>query len=310
MERKIIVAVDGSVFSFNALRYLGQLFTDLNDISVHLLYVVPSSPPPIGESWIDEKDRLLCMPPEVRARYSGAKRFMEEAVLQLGRRGIAPEQVSCKVQLSRVGVAADIVQEAIAGLYDALLIGRRGIGTIEEMISGSVSTAAAQHSHILPIWIVDGKVNARKFLLPVDTSFNSLKAADHLGFILQGNPYAEINLLHLSTLVGGNTEPDWSELHALWGEAWCAEHLLRPDSVLHGPKQMLLERGISEDRITQHHDERCFTAYKPILRRSVATECGTIVIGHRSKAKAKRIFSGVSEKVLNLASGVAIWIVG
>ncbi|MBU4153305.1 MAG: universal stress protein [Proteobacteria bacterium] len=310
MERKILAAVDGTVFSFNALRYLGQLFTDLDDIAVHLLYVVPSPPPPIDEQWIDEGDRLLCLPPEVRARYNKAKRFMEEAVLQLGRRGIEAQQVSWQVQLSRTGVAADIIHEAKKGLYDALLIGRRGIGAIEEIIGGSLSNTAAKHSHVLPIWIVDGKVNARKFLLPVDTSYNSLKAADHLGFILQGNPYTEICLLHLSTLVGGNTKPDWSELETLWGKEWCDEHLRRPDSVFHGPKQMLLERGISEKKIYQHHDEYCFSAHKPIIQHSVIDQCGTIVIGCRSKTKVKGIFSGVSEKVLNLARGVAIWIVG
>lgn len=310
MERKILVAVDGSSYSFNALRYLARLFTDLEDISVNLLYVVPSPPPPIGESWIDEQDRLLCMSPEVRARYSGARRFMEEAVLQLGRRGIAPTHVSCQVQLSRVGVSADIIHEAKTGFYDALLLGRRGIGTIEEMISGSVSNIVAQHSHVLPIWIVDGKVNARKFLLPVDSSFNSLKAADHLGFILQGNPYTQICLLHLSTLVGGNTEPDWSELEELWGKDWCTEHLRHPDSVFHGPRQMLIERGISTEQIYQHHDKRCLTPHKPIIKHSAVDECGTIVIGRRSKTKAKGIFSGVSEKVLDLARGVAIWIVG
>lgn len=311
MERKILAAVDGSTFSYNALRYLGQLFTDLDDISVHLLYIVPSSPPPLGDNWLDEKERILCLPPEVRARYNGALRFMEEAVLQLGRRGLGPEQVSCQVQLSRVSVAADIIHEAKIGLYDALLIGRRGIGALEKMIGGSVSTSAAQHSHELPIWIVDGKVNARKFLLPVDISFNSLKGADHLGFILQGNPYAEIHLLHLSPLIGGNTEPDWQELKALWGETWCAEHLHRPDSVFHGPRQMLLDHGISEERISHHLDDgRCFTPHKPILHRSTIDECGTIVIGRRPVKKAKGIFSGVSEKVLELASGVAIWIVG
>jgi len=310
MERKILAAVDGSVFSFNALSYLGQLFADLDDIAIHLLYIVPGPPPPIGEEWLDETERLIGLPPTAMARWNQAKRFMAEAVLQLGRRGIAAGQIFCHIQLSRVGVAADIIHEAVQRAYDALLIGRRGVGAIEEMIGGSVSNTAAHHSHELPIWIVDGKVNAHRFLLPVDTSFNSLKAADHLGFILQGNPYAEICLLHLSTLFGGNTEPDWPELHALWGETWCAEHLHKPDSVFHGPKQMLLERGVSESRICPHHDSHCFSPHKPILQRSALEQCGTIVIGRRSKAKTTGIFAGVSEKVLDLASGVAIWIVG
>lgn len=89
MERKILAAVDGSVFSFNALRYLAQLFTDLEDIAVHLLYVVPCPPLPLGSEWIDEKDRLLSLSPEARGRYSRARRFMEEAVLQLGQIGRA-----------------------------------------------------------------------------------------------------------------------------------------------------------------------------------------------------------------------------
>ena len=310
MERKILVAVDGSVFSFNALRYLAQLFTDLEDISVHLLYVVPSPPLPVGSEWIDEKDRLLTLSPEVRGRYSKARRFMEEAVLQLGRRGIAPAEINCQVQLSRTGVAADIIFEAKRGLYDALLIGRRGVGTIEEMIGGSISSTAARQCYELPIWIVDGKVNSRKFLLPVDTSFNSLKAADHLGFILQGNPYAEICLLHLSTLVGGNTQPDWPELHRLWGEEWCAEHLRLPDSVFHAPELILLERGVAADRISRHHEGKCFAAHRPIIRKSVVDDYGTIVIGRRAKSKKKGFFHGVSDKVLEIASGVAIWIVG
>ena len=311
MERKILAAVDGSVFSFNALRYLGQLFTDLDDILVHLLYVVPSPPPPIGAEWINEGDRLMSLPPEVRARYAGAKRFMEEAVLQLGRRGISPAQVSCRTQLSRTGVAADIIHEARKGLFDALLIGRRGVGTIEEMIGGSVSSTAAQHCCELPIWIVDGKVNARRFLVPVDTSFNSLKAADHLGFILQGNPYAEICLLHISSvLLGGNTEPDWPALHAQWGEEWCAEHLRRADSVIHGPRQMLIDRGVDPGQIFSQQESGLLSPHRPIIRKSIVDDYGTIVIGRRSKSLNKGLFRGVSEKVLSVASQVAIWIVG
>ncbi len=311
MERKILAAVDGSVFSYNALRYLGQLFTDLDDISVHLLYIVPSPPPPIGGEWLEEQDRLLSLSTEGRARYARAKRFMEEAVLQLGRRGIAPRQVNCRVQLSQAGVAADIIHEAKRGLYDALLIGRRGIGTLEEMIAGSVSSTAARQCYEIPIWIIDGKVNSRKFLLPVDTSFNALKAADHLGFILQGNPYAEICLLHLSSvLMGGNTEPDWPELHEQWGEEWCHEHLRRGDSVFHGPEQILHERGISAARICRRQRGHVISPHKPIVRQSAIDDYGTIVIGRRAKTKKKGLFAGVSDKVLQIANHVAIWIVG
>lgn len=310
MERKILAAVDGSLFSFNALRYLGQLFTDLNEISVDLLYILPSPPLAIGSEWLSEDDRLLSLSPEMRGRYASANRFMEEAVLQLGRRGIAPQQVSCHIQLARAGVAADIIHAAKKGSYDALLLGRRGIGALEEMIGGSLSSSATKHCYEFPIWIVSGKVNARKFLLPVDSSFNSLKAADHLGFILQGNPYAEIFLLHLSTLLSGNTKPDWPELHTLWGKEWCDKHLCREDSVFHAPQQMLLDRGISPDRISHRHGGHCLTPHKPIFQQAVIEDCGTIVIGRRSSSNAKGLFDGVASRVLDIAKHVAIWLVG
>ena len=185
MERKILAAVDGSIYSFNALCYLSRLFTDLEDITVDLLYIVPAGPVPVGQEGLDELDRLTGAGPEVRRRLAAAKRFMQEAVLQLGRRGIAPDQVNTSVKLSQRGVAADIIHEACHGLYDALLIGRRGVSKIEEMIVGSVSATVAERCYQMPIWVVDGKVNSRKFMLPVDSSFNSLKAADHLGFILK-----------------------------------------------------------------------------------------------------------------------------
>jgi nucleotide-binding universal stress UspA family protein len=310
MERNILAAVDGSVFSFNALRYLGQLFTDLNDISIHLLYVLPSPPPPIGSEWVEEQDRLLSLSPTLRASYAGARRFMEEAVLQLGRRGIAPGQVSCAVQLSRVGVTADIVAEAKRGFYDALLIGRRGVGAVEEMIGGSVSSTAAQHCSEIPLWVVDGKVNARKFLLPVDSSFNALKAADHLGFILEGNPYAEIVLLHLPTLITGDTKPDWPVLHALWGKDWCAEHLGRADSIFSGPEQLLQEHGIGADRLRRRQGGHCLTPQRSICKQAVLEDCGTIVLGRRCPCQTKSFLHGVSDKVLAIADQVAIWVVG
>jgi len=310
MERNILVAVDGSVFSFNALHYLGQLFTGLEEIKVHLLYVLPSPPQPIGSEWVEEGDRLLSLSPALRALLAGAKRFMEEATLQLGRQGMAEGQVSSSVQLARVGVAADIVAEAKKGFYDALLIGRRGVGAIEEMIGGSVSSSAADHCYELPLWVVDGRVNARKFLLPVDTSFNSLKAADHLGFILEGNPYAEVCLLHLSALIGGNTPPDWTSLHAMWGKEWCSQHLGGEEGIFHGPEQILLDHGFSPSRLCRLPGGHCLTPEHSICRQAVLAECGTIVLGRRCPYKKQGLLYGVSDKVLDIASQMAIWVVG
>ena len=310
MERKILVAVDGSTYSYNSLRYLGQLFTDLTEIYIHLLYVVPTGSLPLGMEWLCDQDRILSLQPAERRRYYSARRFMQEAVLQLGRRGIAADQVSTQITLSKVGVAADIIFEARSGLYDALILGRRGLTKIEELIMGSVSAAIAQSCYDLPVWVVDGKVNSRRFLLTVDKSFNSLKAADHLGFILQDNPYAQISLVHLASLLGGDTEPDFAALEKFWGKSWCDLHLHCDDAVFHGPEQMLLDRGVSVAQIFREPEEKSLTPHSPIVKLSIKGNYGTVVIGRRAKGLKQGFFKGVSDKVLELANHIAIWVVG
>ena len=310
MERKILVAVDGSTYSYNCLRYLGHLFTDLADIHIHLLYVVPMGALPLGMEWLCDQDRIMSLSPTERRCYYSAKRFMQEATLQLARRGIVAEQVSTQIKLARAGVAADIISEARSGLYDALLVGRRGLSKIEELIMGSVSVALAQGCYSMPVWIVDGKVNSRKFLLTVDRSFNSLKAADHLGFILQENPYAQISLVHLSALVGGDTDPDFAALEEFWGKSWCDQHLHHDDAIFHAPEQMLRDRGVSTAQILREPEGISLTPHSSIVKASKSGHYGTVVIGRRAKGQKQGFFKGVSDKVLELADQVAIWVVG
>jgi len=307
MERKILAAVDGSVPSYNALRYLSHLFTDLADISVHLFYVVPVGSLEPGMDWLDDGDRLLVLPSEARERVRRAERFMEEAVLQLGRRGIGPDQVSTEITLSRMGVAHDIINEARKGLYDAVLMGRRGLGRVEEYILGSVSLDIVRQAADVPLWVVDGKVNSRLFLLPVDRSFNSLKAADHLAFILQDNPYAAVCLVHFEAVLGGDTEPDRKELESLWGAGWCAEHLEGEDAVYAAPEALLVERGFPAERVIRLPESHSFTPHGAILK--VCKGCGTVVIGRRRRAVDRVLVKRVSAKVMELAREIAVWLV-
>ena len=56
MEKKLLIAVDGSIYSSNTLHYLEQLFAQLEDISFHLLTVITCNPSEAASAWIDESD--------------------------------------------------------------------------------------------------------------------------------------------------------------------------------------------------------------------------------------------------------------
>ena len=310
MERKILVAVDGSPHSFNVLRYIGNLFSEVSEFRFHLLYIVSAGSLSAGKEWLDESELLNTLSKEGRHRYGAAKRYIGEAVLQLARRGIDPEQVTTSVQLARMGVADDILQEARKGLYDALLIGRRGLSKLEQVFMGSISSSLLDKCHDVPIWMIDGAIHSAKVLVPMDGSVHALKAVDHLAFILHDNPKAEITLFHSSAMLASKGVSDIHDFKAQWGEEWCELHINGTDDLFHAPAQILRESGFPEKRIHRLHTHRGIYPSRQILRQAVVDEFGTIVMGRRGGEAQKGIFKGVSDQVMAMAEGMAIWIVG
>ncbi len=311
MLKKILIAVDGSTYSTHSLRYLGQLFQHLPDIHFHLLSLVPaSSAGSTARDWLTEAELLNTVNPATRNLLAVQKKYMQQAMDTLRRLGIAEEQVHTSVRLSPRSVAHDIIHEARQGKYDALLIGRRGIGRLEEMIMGSVSATILEKCHDVPLWIIDGQINSRRFLVPVDGTCHSLKAIDHLAFIIADNPCAEVTFFYSKALLGSHPRIEPKDFYAVWGEEWCEEHLRRPDSLFHAPRQILVDSGFPAERIFRLETSMGIDPSRQILRQALIDDFGTIVMGRRGEAVSKGIFRGVSDRVLQMAEEVAIWIIG
>ncbi|HCC55589.1 MAG TPA: universal stress protein [Desulfobulbaceae bacterium] len=311
MLKKILIAVDGSSYSTNTLRYLGQLFHHLPDIHFHLLSIVPtSSLGSAARDWLSEAELLNTISPATRKMLVSQKKYMQQALDNLKRLGIDEKQVQTSVSLSQRSVADDIIHEARKGKYDALLIGRRGIGKLQEIIMGSVSATILEKCHDVPLWIIDGQVNSCKFLVPVDGTSHSLKAIDHLAFILADNPCAEVTLFYSKAILGSHPTIEPKDFYAIWGEEWCEEHLRRPDSLFHAPQQILLDGGFPAKRIFWLETDMGIDPSRQILRQALIDDFGTIVMGRRGEEVSKGIFRGVSDRVLLMAEGVAIWIIG
>jgi len=310
MDRTILVAIDGSIYSKHALDYLATLFAGQPEVHLHLLSLVPTGPTPAGSGWMTEQELTNAMPPATRKQLASQRHCVTSGTELLARHGFAPEQVKETVRLSRGALAQEILHEARHGRYDALVIGRRGIGKLEEMILGSVSATLLEKCHDVPLWIIDGEVDSRKFLVPVDGSFHSLMAIDHLAFILKDNPHAEVTLFHSSAMLANQPEIRPGEFYDQWGKEWCDTHLSRPDSLFHAPRQLLIDGGFPAARILWLQTMKGIDPSRQIPRQALVDDFGTIVMGRRGSEVNKGIFRGVSDRVLLLAEKVAIWIVG
>jgi len=310
MKKKLLIAVDASVYSSNTLHYLENLFAGLVDIHIHLLSVVPCNPSQVAREWFDELELMNTLSKEEQKRFAAAKRYLKQAVERLHRNGIAPDQVSTEVKISAASPAVEILSHARKGLFDALVIGRRGVSKLEELIMGSVSCTVFEKCHDVPIWIVDGQVDSRKFLIPVDGSHFTLQAVDHLCFILKDNPYAEVTLFHSSAMFAQRQELGMNYCNRFLSHDWCKSHRNDKEFYFLAPRQMLINSGFPPDRIHRLETKAGMYPSRQIVRQAVIDDFGTIVMGRRSKEIKKGVFGSVTEKVVAMSVNAAVWIVG
>lgn len=307
MEKKILVAIDGSIYSVNSLRYLAQLFEKLTDVKLHLISFTTISASQSAKGLLSEEELMENASSADKGKSSKCKAYLNEAIIQLARHGFPPDQVTTEVKLSRSSIANDILHEAKKGMYDALVIGRRGIGKLEELILGSVSTSVLEKNINVPVWIIDGRVNSRKFLVPVDGSQSCLHAVDHLSHLLKNNPYAEITLFHSKAMLANVKEIAPHECKTKFGEEWCDMHTSGDDSLFHAPEQILLESGFPADRINHLTTTKGMYPSRQIVRQALLDEFGTIVMGKSSKFK-KGFFKNTLEQVIAMAIDVSLLI--
>lgn len=307
MGKKILIAVDGSVHSSNIIHYLGRLFGRLEDTHYHLLYVVPCSVPQSGREWMDELALLSALSPQARGNMVRGQKYMTSAIIRLGEHGVKPEQISTETMIMREGIARDIIREAQRELYDALVIGRRGLSAMEEMIMGSVSQTILKKADI-PVWLIDGQVDSCKFLVPVDGSLCVLRALDHLAFILGDNPCAEITLFHSEAFFSRSRKLTKEECQIYMDSEWCEAHRDCQECLFHAPERLLTEQGIPKELIRQVKTDKGLHPSRQIVRQALVGDFGTIVMG-RSRDAGKGFLARISDRVVAMVENTAIWLI-
>ncbi|MCB2193639.1 MAG: universal stress protein [Deltaproteobacteria bacterium] len=312
MDKKILVAVDGSNAAQKAVDYVGLMQgAMIRDLQVTLLYIMNPIPPYLrreGQRNPESFKRLREL--ETRSRKQ-ASEVLDKCVERLVRSGFAPEALEKKPLPRSSDAARDILFEAEQGLYDALVLGRRGLSKAQELFLGSVTNKVVQHTQRLPLWVVGGQVSSQKVLCPVDGSEGSLKAVDHLAYMLGGNPECKITLLHVGASLGNYCTLDFVESELAEGieedimhnDAQCM------DDFYARALKVLEQAGLSSDQVETQTIEGGLSVSGAILNEVKKGGYGTVVLGRRGENRS--FFLGhVSDKVMGRAKDIAVWIVG
>jgi nucleotide-binding universal stress UspA family protein len=207
-----------------------------------------------------------------------------------------------------MGVCKDILDCAHQGLYDAILVGRRGLSRIQKTFMGSTTAKLVEHSQVIPVWVVDGDVTSMRVMLAVDGSEASLRAVDHLAFMLTGNQKIRVTLFHVMPTLRDycvvnfdEKESDVGEIIAR-GAKRCIEHFYAH------ALDKFKEGGLKDNQIEFKVIKRAVNVGKAIFDHARKGDYGTVVVGRRG-ANSAFFMGSVSRYLLDKISDRALWVV-
>ncbi len=307
MAKKILIAVDSSQASLRALAYVAMMEAAvIMDLSVVLMHVVRTVPPTVRQD-MELRPQSFRRLQEIEAlNLAQGRKVLERARQRLLDLGVDQERIATVLRTRRMGLAKDILFEGEHGLYDALVLGRRGLGKVEEAFMGSLTNKVVQHADRLPVWVVGGAVNSCRILCAVDNSEGSLKAVDHLAYMLSGNQECQVTLFHASS---GRTGGPSREMGSEEAAGDLQEDLNAMARFFERARADLIDAGLRPEQIRLVTREKAGSAWRAIMDEVRREGYGSVVLGRRG-AGGSFWLGHVSDKIMARLADAAVWIVG
>jgi len=288
MEKHLLITVSEQQSKLYGARFVGNLFSSKKDIKLTLYYTVPRGP----QVWTGERDHESVHEAEIQAKKNKNRghKALRAAQDELMNMGFEEKQIETRLQLRMFSTAKDIIQEGAEGLYDAVVLGRRGLSRLEEAFDESVSKSVLGEKSNFPIWICRKPDPERKgVLVCVDGSEASKRIVDHVGFMLAKEKEHHVTLISVS-----NSAKKKEDL----------------ESVLSDAKESLVKNGFLPE-ITKTRVLKDSNVAKAILREADNGRYSAVAVGRTGAGKGilGKIFMGsVSTRLFRELEKSALWL--
>lgn len=167
MKQRILLALDGSENSTRAVEYLGDMIHGCTGLHITLFHVT-TMPPELAEHRGAERPEMDAqLAEELQERQ---RKWQEEIQETTEREIFLPAQrileekdipgtlstIETKVHThAQPDVALAIIQEAKAGGYGTIVLGKRGRSMMKEFLLGGVTCKVIHHIQQCTIWVVE-----------------------------------------------------------------------------------------------------------------------------------------------------------
>lgn len=195
LEKHLLVTIGEDPQAFFGLRFLGAFFGTRAKAGIRLtMFYTAPSPPKVWPHEVTHETKRHSQEMAASIEVEGRER-LEQALQLCVREGFRPDMISKKMVFRGVSRIKDILTEGDQGLYDAVVLGRRGLSRLSELLDESLTSQMMSESYHFPLWVCRRPDTTRRgVLVCVDGSVSSLKIADHAGFMLAGEDRHQVTV--------------------------------------------------------------------------------------------------------------------
>lgn len=205
MNKHYLVTVSNDFEHLTGVEFICSFFKSRSEHQITLLHICrldsKIATNSLLEMWDNPDDR-------VKGKLTvGAKKAMDKAITLLSDSRMSVDEMITKTFAERYGKVKDILNEGSSGLYDAIILGKRASYTLQWFFERPADETAkaiiADSSITTPIWVCPAPEKGRKHVLVcVDGSDESLRAVDHVGYILSKQDQHNLTLFHVENGAG------------------------------------------------------------------------------------------------------------
>ena len=308
MEKKILIAVDGSIHSRKAIEYCVDMCSVIKDMQYILINIHPKiSDFLVKESQMDAK-ASSALESVAEKNKQNSMDILNEYMEVMVKLGVDEKLIEKVSQPVIKGTAKGILDYAKQTSCDAIVVGDRGKSKLAEAFTGSIANNILEHTDTTPVWAVGGDVKTQKVMLAVDGSESALKAVDHAAFMLTGNTKVKINLIHITPKLRDYCEIEFDENGDMIEEVITSGNKKCVDSFYTHAKKKFTDAGLSETQIEVMEVESKLSIGKAIVDSARKEGCGTLIVGRRG-ANDSFFMGSVSRYILTNAKDCAVWLV-
>lgn len=314
-KKRILVAIDGSVQSYNAAGYISGVMPP-EKTSVVLFHVDAE----VLDLYADmEKEaRKVDVDKNSYSEWIGARKKnmlerLEKTRSLFIEKGFPGENVEIVSREIRTGVTRDIIEES-SGDYALLVVGKTGARSITGVSVGSVTEKLVSKISHIPMAVIEGRPETDRILVGFDGSNGSVKAARAIYELLDsGKNYALCNVIRSMNVLAGEFDVFPCSIDQPFLPKFDIERVSSQkrsmEAAMTTQKEWMISHGASSSQISTVVLEGYMSRSQALVEKAKKEGYGTLVLGRRGHSAVVEFFIGrVGKKVVEMSTGMAVWI--